>query len=317
METLGAPSTIALLARFAIDPIVAVWPRTLAAAGEIARRFADAGLQPALWPMLADEDGRWISAENADRFCAFAEELARAAGAREIVLDLEPPIESVRETIASRAVSAHILPIRSDGAAFRRARQTIAALVRRLHEAGATVSAAIALPVLCDSPSGSPAWQERLGTPVDGVAWDHVTPMLYSSIVEGWSRGLLSRADARAILAWSAEATRTRFGAIAGASLGAVGTGAFGDEPIYRSPAELADDTAIAQAAGLDDLALFDLGGALARPPVEEWLTAFVATPPLARLPAPTARARAAVAGMRLAGRAFGMIVRAVSGTVR
>src|SRR6185369_4864072 len=140
--------------------------------------------------------------------------------------------------------------------------------------------------------------------------WDHLTPMLYTSIIEGWSRGLLRRADARAVLSWSCARSLKKFGEVAGASLGAVGTGAFGDEPVYRSPAELADDVAVARAAGIDDLALFDLGGVLRRPPAEAWLEAFVETPPAASLPDPTWRARAALAGARVAGGALGVLGR-------
>ncbi len=109
-ETLVAPATVALLRRYAVDPILAVWPSTVDAAREAAARFAGAGLRPALWPMLSDADGRWISAANAAAFCAFAERLVerlaeRPAGPFEIVLDLEPPIEAVRATLASRGLA--------------------------------------------------------------------------------------------------------------------------------------------------------------------------------------------------------------------
>jgi hypothetical protein len=89
-----------------------------------------------------------------------------------------------------------------------------------------------------------------------------------------------------------------------------VGTGAFGDEPTYRSPAELADDVAVARGAGVDDLALFDLGGVLRRPPAEAWLEAFTAIDAGAPPPGPmlTGRARAVVAAARAAGVAFGLL---------
>jgi hypothetical protein len=309
-ETLGAPATVALLRRYAVDPLVAVWPDTIAEAREATLALAGAGLRPALWPMLADADGRWISAGNAPRFCAFAERLAqetaREVGAVEIVLDLEPPIELIRGALAAKAVNAHLLSASLDAGSFRAAREAIAAVAARLHAAGCAVSAAVALPVLL-----GPGWEALLGTPVSGVAWDHVSPMLYTSMLEGWSRGLLARRDARALLAWSCRAAALRFGPIAGASLGAVGTGAFGDEPTYRSPAELADDVAVARAAGLDDLALFELGGVLRRAPAEAWLSAFTRAEPAARLPEATPRARAAIAGARVAGAALGALLRA------
>ena len=84
-------------------------PCTLAAAGLRGRRC---------WPMLADADGRWIGAANAPRFCAFAERLARELGVGEVVLDLEPWDRSRSATpLASRAVTAHLLPVTLDGPA--------------------------------------------------------------------------------------------------------------------------------------------------------------------------------------------------------
>jgi hypothetical protein len=99
--------------------------------------------------------------------------------------------------------------------------------------------------------------------------------MVYTSILEGWSRGALRRKHATALLAAASRRTARRWGAASGISVGCVGTGAFEDEPIYRTPAELADDVAIARAEGCEDLSLFDLGGVLARPPAEAWLDAF------------------------------------------
>src|SRR5262249_35724747 len=125
-EILAAPETAALLRRHGIDPILAVWPDTVDAAREAAARFVDAGLRPALWPMLADADGRWIGAVNAAAFCTFAERLATDLAAAEVVLDLEPPIDLLRDTIASRVVHVHMLPPGPDAASFRAARARIA-----------------------------------------------------------------------------------------------------------------------------------------------------------------------------------------------
>ncbi|MDB4998076.1 MAG: hypothetical protein JWM74_5508, partial [Myxococcaceae bacterium] len=85
----------------------------------------------------------------------------------------------------------------------------------------------------------------------------------------------VGRARALRVLARTCTATRARFGGTAGISLGAVGLGALGNEPVYRSPTELAEDVAIARAAGLDDLTLLDLGGVLTRDDPEAWLEAF------------------------------------------
>ena len=85
-------------------------------------------------------------------------------------------------------------------------------------------------------------------------------------------------------------------------SLGSVGVGALGDEQPYRSVAELAHDVSLARACGVDDLALFDLGGVLQKARPQDWLDAFVQTP-AAEGPRPTARrTRILEVGMKRAG---------------
>jgi hypothetical protein len=294
LAELGSKAVMALLRRFEVGAIVAVWPETLAEAGDALRRLAGEGVPTAVWPMLGDAEGRWMGAANAGGFAAFAGRAMDALSPPELVLDLEPPIEQLRSGLGSAVVNAHVLPPGADPRAYASARAVLAALADEAHGRGMAVSAAIAPPALFG------AWEERLGTPVSGVPWDHVSPMLYTSIIEGWSRGLLRRADALALAAAGCAEARARFGARGGASLGAVGTGAFGDEPTYRSPAELAEDVGAARAEGVDDLALFDLGGVLRRAPAEAWLEAFTTAP--AKPAPPTLRSRATVAGLRATG---------------
>src|SRR5580693_3178232 len=105
-ETLGAPATVALLRRHTVTPIVAVWPGSVAEARETLARFDGEGIPAAAWPMLPDAEGRWLSAANAGPFAAFVERLAGELRPREIVLDVEPPIESVRPLLASLVTNA-------------------------------------------------------------------------------------------------------------------------------------------------------------------------------------------------------------------
>jgi hypothetical protein len=310
LDRLAAPDTVALLRRFDVAPIVAVWPSTAASARAALARYDDAGLPAAVWPMLPDDQGRWLSAANAAPFAAFVERLVADLAPHEVVLDLEPPIETVRPVLASLVTNVHRLPAGVDPATFRAARARLSALVASLRDRGVAVSAAVPAPVLFDREGEGSGFAERMGTPVSGIPFSHASVMLYTSIFEGWSHGVVRREDARAVLGWGCRAAAARFGARAGASLGAVGPGAFGDEPSYRSVAELADDVAVARAAGVDDLALFDLGGVLRRPPAEAWLDALTATPPAPEVAPLTFRARAILGGGRLASEALGALGR-------
>ncbi|MEQ9073301.1 MAG: hypothetical protein RLP09_05550, partial [Sandaracinaceae bacterium] len=150
-------------------------------------------------------------------------------------------------------------------------------------------------------------WQRALGTPID-AGYDVLSAMLYTSLFEGYGFGVVRRDDARALLDRFARESRARFGPRASASLGAIGVGALGDERTYRDPAELAEDVALARAAGVEDLALFDLSGALARPPLGAWLDALVETPPAPEGARQTPRARAVIASASVVGVALDLL---------
>ena len=333
-DELVAPAVVRLLGRSGVAPIVAVWPDTTAPMiARILERFGEAGLRVTLWPMLADRDGRWVNAENVDAVAAFVLDrldavLRLGAPAPEAVaIDLEPAIERVSPARAARRAGAregkpsapHGYALRpTDRRAFLHAKERLLALEAELHARGVAISAAIVPSVLLDAPPnggvGRPAspaqtgWQEALGTPVDGVAWDRVSVMLYASILEGWSGGVLRRQDVRSLLVTTSRAAAVRFGARAGVSLGLVGPGALKDEPLYRGPDELADDVALVTASGVDELALFDLGGVVRSGDPSAWLEAFAARPATSPLPEPTLRVRAVLATARAAGGVFGAL---------
>ncbi|WP_438029616.1 hypothetical protein [Sorangium sp. So ce233] len=313
LDLVRAPRTLALLRRHGLELSVAVRPETAAGLPDLAAACADAGVAVAVWPMIEDEAGRWASAGNAAVFGAFVARLlealdARGLAAAEVVFDLEPPIEDVRRALAGGRGALDLLCGGRAGAGvsprWRDAERAYAGMAAALHARGVATSAAIVPLVLADGPSRG--WERLLGTPVSAPPWGRVGAMLYTSLLEGYSRGALGRADAVALLASGCRAAVRRFGSRAGVSLGAVGTGALGDEPVYRSPDELREDVAVAVAAGVPDLALFDLGGVLARPPAEAWLEAFVSPPIDARFPRATLRARGVAAAAALVGRAAG-----------
>ncbi len=254
------------------------------------QRLAGVGCRVALWPMLADADGRWLGAENAVRFTAFTERIADELSPSEIVLDLEPPIAALRATIADRAVHAHLLPDGPrSGLDPRRARLAPDARVtapragdRRLVGGGGAhpLRSARRGSRSVAGAAGHAGRRCRLGS-----REPHATTPRSS---KAGRAALLTRPDgaraARRLLCCLGRALR-----IAGRRLAGRGgrRRAFGDEPVYRSPAELADDVAIARAAGIDDLALFELGGVLRRAPSRRGSEAFTVTPAAASVPEP------------------------------
>ncbi len=284
-EEVTRPRTVALLRRHPLEIVLAVRPWQLADLPGVARVLRDSGVPISVWPMLADEQGRWANAHNAPSFVSFVHDTAdalEAAGVlpREVLLDLEPPFAHARALAASGGSGgrwfdlAGARPGSSSERAMDDASTELAAAVVDLHARGIATASAV-WPLVALDPPGKRAWQALLGTPVDALATERVSVMMYTSILEGWSRGTLRRRDATALLTAASARALRRWGPGAGMSLGCVGTGALVDEPVYRDPSELAEDASLARAAGCHDLSLFDLGGVLAREPAEAWLDAF------------------------------------------
>lgn len=269
LAEVGSPEVIALLARHRLELLLAVRPWELDALGEVVTRLRAAGVWVGLWPMLADADGRWASVHSAAAFVAFADQaLAAAPDADELVVDLEPPIATLARWRDARPARRPRVP----RGAYVAARSRLVAATSRWG-ASRRVSTAI-IPALPFEIGGE--WMQRwLGTPATALPVAAHSVMMYTSLAEGWSRGLVHRRGAERLLAACARRTVARFGARAALSLGTVGPGAFGDEPSYRDPDELARDVAIADAAGVRELALFELGGVLRRAPAAAWLEAF------------------------------------------
>lgn len=308
---LSSPAVLSLLRRYGLRVIVAVTPPTVTGAPALVKACRDAGVSVALWPMLDRRAGRWPNASNHAVFATMVHGLLDVLGDAlpdELAIDLEPPIDRMQSFLGLDL--AGFWP-RKEAHPLQRAHDTFSGIARELHDAGVATCAA-ALPLVLADAQGSSGWQRVLGTPVDGIPFTRVSTMLYSSMIQGYSRGLLRRRDTRALLGVMAAATRQRYGARASVSLGAVAAGVLGDEPAYPGVKQLREDVAICRAAEIDDLILFDLTGVLARKPSEAWLDAFVHSDADAHLPRPTARCRVTLASSLLAGWPLGLWARRV-----
>lgn len=282
-EEVTRPRTLDLLRRYDLELVLAVRPWQTSELVRAAATLRDEGIALSVWPMIADEAGRWASVHNAEPFFAFVRATCDAlehAGApvRDMLLDLEPPFADARALADARGLRLGRLA-RLGGAAaradFADAARTFARGVVDLRDRGISTSSAV-WPFVALDPPGGTGWQALLGTPVDALSADHVSVMMYTSIIAGWSRGAVRRRDAVELLAAACARVVRRHGERGGISLGCVGTGAFHDEPVFASPADLAEDAAVARASGVANIALFDLGGVLAREPAEAWLDALV-----------------------------------------
>ncbi len=269
---LHRPRVRRLLQRYRLSLTLAVRPWDLHELNALLPVLAGDGIEVGLWPMLADAEGRWANVASWPSFARFVDVLLRSiepALPSELVLDIEPPISRLTAWKDGRPA---LLP-RTGAFAYRRTAAGMSTLVAELGRRGVPVRTAIMPFLVFDGPLR--LGQRLLGTPGLEVPVAAHSLMAYTSLFEGWSRRTVSRRGAENLLYASACAAHLRLGPRASVSLGVVGTGAFGDEPVFRSPAELARDVALVRAAGITDVALFDLAGVLARPPAEAWLDAF------------------------------------------
>ncbi len=274
-DALTAVSTLRVLAARDVELVLAVRPWDLARLPDLAARVTGAGVPLGLWPMVHDDDGRFLHLGNVARVRELA--LAALAGARarggapaDVMLDLEPPVDALRA-----ARHRQLLPLVRTFTLGRRlaapGEVAIARLRDELAHAGVSVSCAVSPQALWDGAGG--AFSHSLCTgAAEGFA--RVDVMTYTTLFQDSSFGLVGRRRALSILgAIASRATRV-LGDRASIALGCVGTGALGDERVFASPAELAEDARAARSAGARRLALLDLGGALARGDLEAWLDA-------------------------------------------
>jgi hypothetical protein len=277
-EELVAPAVINLLHSYQIDALVAVRPWQLTAAVETFARLRSTGVYVAAWPMIADEDGRWASTHSMTKFVAFAEQVVDVLHPQEIVIDLEPAFDRMKNWKALRAApKGEVHEVKQ----YQRAQRDLSSAIRRWRSnvPGLRVSTAV-IPVVAFDPSwrwGKIA-QRILGTPVDELDVESHSVMAYSSLLEGWSRGFVDRRRAEWLVKQCATRARKKWGIRGAMSLGTVAPGAFGDEPSYRDPRELSRDVIIARTSGIPEVSLFDLGGIMRSASPHAWFDALTAS---------------------------------------
>lgn len=307
LEALRDAATWRLLGRHGLEVALAVRPAGVSLVAELVGLSREHGVRAALWPMIEDRAGRWLSVSNAALFAELVREVRAQARDAPVVLDLEPPFPLVRGALdGDRGALSGLFSLVRESPERLTGERVMAALCSEIVASGAELTLGVVPFVMFDSAGRSGGWGRLCGAPWELPATG-VNVMLYTSLIEGYSMGILRRDDARALLAEGCRAAVARLGERASVSIGAVGAGALGDEPVYPDPAALADDAAIAHAAGARDVWLFDLGGVLSRGAPERWLEAFVAPPQLVSLPRSTVRARAVAAALWGAGRALGL----------
>ncbi len=289
-----------LLARHGVSPCLAVrgWSEDLVA---LLRACAGRGLEPALWPLLPLEQGYFPNERNLEPFGRLVSNLAEGAARAGVepawmAIDLEPPLDRGMEILRGPPLRrlANLLRWPLDTLRperFEAARRTLERMAMDLRSRGWKTLCAAGFPVL-DQPEGTAGLEDLMESPVLGVGFDRVSFMLYSSMLPGLGG---PRGNPAWVHSYAREARR-RLGGAAAVSLGVAGRGVLEMETLMAGPQVLARDAAAARAAGVEDVALYNLEGSLRDP--EGWLGALKAP---AREPRKSAAVEVSRAGMRVA----------------
>ena len=305
--------TLDLLASGPLHPFFAVPPGAdLDALAGLLEVTSKLGIEAGIWPLLRDEDGYWPSERNAPAYFSYVEGLIdffESAGTMPawLAVDLEPPLTQVSDLRYDlRSLDELVSNLREnfDPERFEASVQNYTQGLHRLRARGVR-ALAVTLPMAAhDLRDGTPLWQDLFEAPWSPVPWDRAGIMAYGSMVAGYSRGLLSYEDARAIHYRLFRHLARNLGERAHASLGVTGIGKLGDEPTYENPEELAADVSAALAAGVEDIAIFCLEGLVGREDAGAWVDAITTAQP--RKPQMTMRA----GGLRLGATAARFLLR-------
>ena len=281
-DTVSSRRVMSLLAAYGLELIVAVTPDVVHQVRHVMKSAERHGVRVSVWPMLSREEGRWLNVTTATSFVALVNQIYELSKREswtlvEVLFDLEPTFAEMLTAIDRPTSLRHFVKLVDENSArLVQVETEFVALCDMLRAQGVALATAV-VPMVATSHDPA-TWRALLGIPREPVDGTHGA-MLYTSLLEGWSRGFVSRGDALGLLRCGADAARARWGTAAEVAVGLIGPGVFGDEPSYRGPHELAADVAVVGASGITSIALFDLGGVLSRPPAEAWLEALFVAP--------------------------------------
>lgn len=271
-----------LLREFSAGVCVALFADSMTE--ENARAFLkikEAGVELVFWPLLPLEKGYFPGEKNVSEFIELVRELydwARDGGITPdmIAIDQEIPFGQMTHVLeagpalqVARALKVAFSNI--DRESFLKAREDLRGLNSWIKERGMRSLSACMPWVVLELGGEHELIQDMTETPVGGVGWDIVSPMLYVSMIAGMTSGLVSMRDANWLVYDGCVNLRNSLGGRAGVSLGLTGTGVLGDEPVCCTPDELMVGVEASIAAGITDISIYNLEGILAKEDPRAW----------------------------------------------
>ncbi|MBU4194819.1 MAG: hypothetical protein KKF66_07480 [Actinobacteria bacterium] len=276
---------LALLNEFSAGVGVALFEDSMT--DENARAFRDLaaeGVEVVFWPLLPCESGYFPGEDNIAEFRELTERLIEWAGAYGVVPDMiavdqELPFSQMREVLDAAPLervyrAVKVCASNLGWSRYQGAKRDLRLLNSWIRERGIRTLSACLPWVALEVESTYEVIQDMMETPVMGVDWDVISPMVYVSMIVGMTGGLISERDANWLVFAICLALRSARGDTAGVSLGVTGTGVFENEPVFEEPEELLRGVEAALAAGVRDVSVYNLEGLLSRGNPRRWFEA-------------------------------------------
>lgn len=237
------------------------------------------------WLQLPDM-GIWVNERSAEAFAVFAiqyVEWADSAGVspRWMIFDLEPPFEvaeSLTDAIETGGLLAatDILEGNLDSTAFDAATEVLARLVDQLHARDIQTTAVILPWIIDDLSDGDSDLADAFETPLQNIAWDRISAILYRPTFAEFFGTPLSPG----FVSSYATSLRQRFGDRVEIALGNIGDEGLFVGSGYVQTARIVEDLTAVRSAGGNRVSLFSLDGMVSTGGPSRWLNAATAPRP-------------------------------------
>ncbi len=299
---------------------IAIFPETLNDENVSALAcLRESGVEIAFWILLKPDDGYFPNERNMSVFCSHAKEIvskAVEAGVTPdyVAVDLEMPADQIFGLFNASPVGklkgvVRLLRENIDPIRFVSARENLSEFVGWVRSRGIKTIAAILPWVALELEGQGNLIQNFMETPVGGINWDVISPMWYSSMFEGSTKGIISQQVANRMAFESSLGLRFRYGDKAGISVGVTGTGILGTEKTFESVGELVESIGAALAAGIRDISVYNLEGVVTRDDPEIWMSEIIAAKP--RVPKKNRLLSQSLSALRIFYLAFSRLIRA------
>lgn len=270
---------------------VAVFPDTLSDENIAAlQRLKSDGIEIAFWVLLRAEEGYFPNERNMTTFCSTTKEIVLRSieaniAPEYVAIDLEMPFNQMLELLEASPLGKirgayRIFKGNMDRDRFSSAKADLRELVQWLKSNEIGTMAAIMPWVILELEGEGDLIQNAMETPVGGIDWDIFSPMWYSSMFEGSTKGIISQQLANRVAFESSLRLRSKYGDRAGISVGVTGTGVLGNEKTFEDVEELLESIGAALSAGIRDISVYNLEGVITREDPEFWMREMISARP-------------------------------------